>query len=58
MLRGVGSLELFLMRNFIVASVFGRYLATSSAVNPCHDVKSLRLMAWMKVLLDGLNKTE
>ena len=33
-------LNFFLMRNFIVASVFGRYLATSSAVNPCHDVKA------------------
>ena len=57
-LRGVGSVELFFVWPLTVASVLGRYLATSSAVNPGHDVKALRLMAWMKVLLDELKQAE
>ena len=39
-----------------VASVLGRYLVTSSAVKPGHDIKVLCLMAWMKVILYGLKK--
>ena len=54
----VGSLELFLVWPLKVASVLGRYLDTSSAVMPGHDVKPLRLMAWMKVLLDELKQAE
>ena len=41
-----------------VASVLGRYLATISAVKPGHDVKALRFMARMKVLLDGPKQSE
>ena len=55
-LFGVGSLELFFMWTLTVASVLGRYLATSSAVKPCHDVKALHFMYWTKVLLDGLKQ--
>ena len=36
-----------------VASVLGRNWDTRSAVKTGHDVKSLRLMDRMKVLLDG-----
>ena len=37
-----------------VASVLVKYLATSSAVNPGQEVNALLLMAFMKVLLEGL----
>ena len=49
-LGGVGSLDLL----FDVASVLCRYLDTSSDVKPGHVVKPLRLMAQMKVILDGM----
>ena len=45
-----------LMWPLTVASVLGIDLATSFAVKPCHDVKALRLMAWMKVFFDGLKQ--
>ena len=45
-----------LMWPLTVASVLGGYLANSSDVSPGYDVKSLRLMAWMKVILYGLKQ--
>ena len=55
-LCGVGSIELFLMWPLTVASVLRRYLATRYAIKPGHDVKALFLMAWMKVIMDGLKQ--
>ena len=55
-LCGVVSLKLFFVWPFKVASVLGRYLSTRSDINPGHDMKALCLMAWIKVLLDGLKQ--
>ena len=55
-LRGVGSLELFFIWPLTVASVLARCLDTSSTVKPGHGVKLLRLMACMRVILDGLKQ--
>ena len=55
-LRRVGSPELFFMWPLVVAFVLGRYVSTGSAVKPGHDVKALRLLAWMKVILGGLKQ--
>ena len=43
-----------LMWPFVVASVFGRYLVASSAVNPGHDVNALFLIALINLRVAGL----
>ena len=57
----LGCVELFPLNCFFVwpfkvASVLGRYLSTRSDINPGHDMKAFCLMAWIKVLLDGLKQ--
>ena len=47
-------LNICFMWPLTVASVLGKYLATSSAVNPGQEVNALLLMAFMKVLLEWL----